>query len=110
MSSHGPRINYHCGAKTLMNAPLIPRISPRLKGQGNETIVKSPHPGAIKDGENWVNIRACPRLSPSGGGGGGVVSNDWCSIFQSRYYESYLPLGRLLEPTVGIICFKQFMT
>ena len=72
MSSHGPKINYHCDAKTSVNAPLIPRISPHLKGQENETIVKSQHPGAIKDGENWVNIPACLRLSLRWGGGGGV--------------------------------------
>ena len=52
-----------------MKALLIPRISPRLKGQGNETRVKSPHPGAIRDDENWVNIPAGPRLSPRWGGG-----------------------------------------
>ena len=56
--------------------PANPPVSPRLKRQGNETIVKSPHSGAIKDGENWLNIPACPRLSPRWGGGGG--SNDWC--------------------------------
>ena len=32
--------------------PANPRLSPRLKEQGNETIVKSPHPWTIKDVEN----------------------------------------------------------
>ena len=52
-----------------VNTPLIPRISPHLKGQGNETMVKSPHPGAIKDGENWLNISTLALAYPRGGGG-----------------------------------------
>ena len=80
MSSHDPKINYHCGDLWRENVCECPANSPdRSPPQGARTW-KNSEVRAPRSHKRWWELGEHPRFAPPipEVGGGGGVSNGWC--------------------------------